>query len=112
MQRVKCLFFPNRRDLYFFGADLAKGGPIGPLKEYDTRASNLAYLFEDGKVRRYNNVIGTREQIELLANGTGTIEGFESRLIWPHPFSNLDGPRWEARPEMARRGPKRRIPRR
>lgn len=92
MQRVKCLFFPNRRDLYFFGADFAKGGPIGTLKEYDTRASNLAYLFEDGKVRRHNKVIGTREQIELLAKGSVTIEEFESRLIWPHPLSNVDQP--------------------
>jgi hypothetical protein len=92
VQRVKCLFFPNRRDLYFFGADFAKGGPIGTLKEYDTRASNLAYLFEDGKVRRHNKVIGTREQIELLAKGSVTIEEFESRLIWPHPLSNVDQP--------------------
>ena len=66
MQRVKCAFFPDRRDLYFFGADLARGGPIGTLKDYDARSPKVAYLFENGKVRHHNRVIGTRDQIEVL----------------------------------------------
>ena len=41
-------------------------GAIATQEQWDNFALNYAHLYDDGKVRRYSSVIGTKEDIVYL----------------------------------------------
>jgi len=57
--------FKGRDDLYLIGGDLEEGGAIATKEQFESGAMSYAHLCEDGIVRRFNQEIGTREDIEF-----------------------------------------------
>ena len=51
---------------YLLVGDLDSGGAITTQDNYDNFKVSYAHLFSDGKIRRHNEVIGARKDIEVL----------------------------------------------
>ena len=48
---------------YLLIGDMENGGAIATKKQYENGNVSYAYLFRDGKVRRFTETIGTRDDI-------------------------------------------------
>ncbi len=46
--------------------DCVKEGAITTVEMYKTGQMSMAHLFQDGEIRRYNQVIGTIKEIKFL----------------------------------------------
>ena len=56
----------QNKDFVFTGEDLEAGGAITTLDDYENGRRSYAYLCESGKIKRFNQVIGSREDIEIV----------------------------------------------
>ena len=59
------------------GGNLDEGGPIATRYEWESGELNYAALCEDGKVRRFMEVIGTVDEIEVLGREESTADPME-----------------------------------
>lgn len=53
-------------EVYLLIGDLDKGGSITTKEAYENFEISYAHLFSDGRVMRFNEQIGTRDDIEIL----------------------------------------------
>lgn len=51
---------------YFFIGDTPQDGAIALAEDYYNFAPSFAHLFPNGEIKRYNRIIGTREDIQFL----------------------------------------------
>lgn len=55
---------------YLIGGDLENGGPIATRYQYEHGLLSYAHLLPDGQVKRFNEVIGTREDVKVIGEAT------------------------------------------
>ena len=46
--------------------DLTEGGPLATPEQYQHGQCSYAHLFEDGQIRRFGKIIGTRADLTVL----------------------------------------------
>lgn len=51
---------------YLLIGNLAEGGAIATQEQYENFERPYAYLFETGEIMRFNEIIGHREDIEVI----------------------------------------------
>ena len=56
----------QNKDFVFTGEVLEAGGAITTLDDYENGRRSYAYLCESGKIKRFNQVIGSRDDIEIV----------------------------------------------
>jgi hypothetical protein len=81
---------------YLLIGDLPRGGAIALEETYLRGDVSFAHLGWDGLIRRYNEVIGERQDLEML----GKVEDEKAELPLSEDwFDNvLDAPSWRERP--------------
>ena len=56
---------------------LEAGGPIATPEQYQNFRPSFAHLFPNGQVKRHGEVIGTREDIEVIGTDDTEIESIQ-----------------------------------
>jgi len=74
--------FQNRPFL-FIGDESKTDGSIATVHQYRNGLSSYAYLFADGRIVRYGETIGSREEIEWgdVASVMPTLDAFANLVI-------------------------------
>ena len=67
-QKVECdhLQVRFRGEQYCLFGDLKSGGAIAKHEQFEAWTDSFAHLFPDGSIMRYQEQIGTREDLEIL----------------------------------------------
>jgi hypothetical protein len=84
-------------ELLFPGESLVEGGFLADREAYVAGTASYAHLGKDGKVRRYHEVVGSTDDVEVLGpvsdpmDDPGADVAGSLRTIMTHPS-------WEGRP--------------
>jgi hypothetical protein len=88
MRPMKVIQFQGS-EYVFTGESLSDEGPIATREQYENGLCSYAYLQPDGRILRYNNLIGHRSEITII--GECNLE------MKPEALLNLfTDPSWES----------------
>lgn len=58
------IVFKNKH-YFLIDGDLEKGGAIATKEQYENGECSYAHLYPDGNIRRFNEIIGTKDEITI-----------------------------------------------
>ena len=81
--------FKDQEEYLFVGADLDRGGALASSADYQAGRCSFAYLFPDGRVLRFGEIIGSRADLKVVGqrevgvDPMGILRGLLFDPSWP-----------------------------
>jgi len=92
---MRCHIRFQNRPFLFIGNESKTDGSIATVHQYRNGLPSHAHLFADGRIVRYGEIIGSREDIEWgdVASVTPTLDAFASLVIYGTFCKEMDDTR-------------------